>query len=347
MSSYKVISLFTGIGGFDHGFGSVVEVPKEAIIEEDFIYSESDHAFIKLKKQNFEIVFQNDILPVSQVLEWNNLKCANFNKKSIYDLISTTDFEFPECDVVIGGFPCQPFSNAGKRLGFNSDKSHDLKSPANSENNVGNLYKCFVEVVKCKLPKIFVAENVKGLLSIEGAINQICNDFSMLGYKVQYQLINCTDYGIAQTRQRVIIIGIRNDHTGNLSTNWNVITKNRCSCKLKHYLNYLEEPDISTDISQKLFSKAKKLVKGQGQSVVDLGGYGPTMRAEHHGNIEFRNDKRRLSVREAGLIQTFSPTFKFTEKSMSLPYKFIGNAVPPLLSYLIADKVNFLLTNYF
>jgi DNA (cytosine-5)-methyltransferase 1 len=71
------------------------------------------------------------------------------------------------------------------------------------------------------------------------------------------------------------------------------------------------------------------------------------MRAEHHGNIEFRNDKRRLSVREAGLIQTFSPTFKFTEKSMSLPYKFIGNAVPPLLSYLIADKVNFLLTNHF
>ena len=145
----------------------------------------------------------------------------------------------------------------------------------------------------------------------------------------------------------VIIMGIRNDHTGNLSTNWNVITKNMCSCKLKHYLNYLEEPDISTDISQKLFSKAKKLVKGQGQSVVDLKGYGPTMRAEHHGNIEFRNDKRRLSVREAGLIQTFSPTFKFTEKSMSLPYKFIGNAVPPLLSYLIADKVNFLLTNYF
>ena len=339
----KLISLFTGIGGFDSGFGGVVEVPREAV-DDAFINLESQvNGFVILRKHDYETVFQNDILNVDKILEWNNMKCSNFNKRSIYDLIRDEDFEFPDCDVIIGGFPCQPFSNAGKRLGFNSDKSHDLKSPANSENNVGNLYKCFVEVVRRKRPKIFVAENVRGLLSIEGAIETICNDFANLGYKVQYQLVDCCEYGIAQTRQRVIIMGIRNDHTGNLPENWNVLTKNRRSCKLKHYFNHLENPEVSVDISQQLFSKAKKLVKGQGQSIVDLEGPGPTMRAEHHGNIEFRNDKRRLTVREAGLIQTFSPTFKFTEKSMSSPYKYIGNAVPPLLSYLIADKVACLL----
>ena len=244
----KLISLFTGIGGFDSGFGGVVEVPREAV-DDAFINLESQvDGFVILRKHDYETVFQNDILNVDKILEWNNMKCSNFNKRSIYDLIRDEDFEFPDCDVIIGGFPCQPFSNAGKRLGFNSDKSHDLKSPANSENNVGNLYKCFVEVVRRKRPKIFVAENVRGLLSIEGAIETICNDFANLGYKVQYQLVDCCEYGIAQTRQRVIIMGIRNDHTENLPENWNVLTKNRRGCKLKHYFNHLENPEVSVAV---------------------------------------------------------------------------------------------------
>ena len=84
------------------------------------------------------------------------------------------------------------------------------------------------------------------------------------------------------------------------------------------------------------------------------------MRAEHHGNIEFRRHEnsninihektmveRRLTVREAGLIQTFPPEYVFSEKKNMVAYKYIGNAVPPLLGYLIADKVNELCTNHF
>jgi len=101
-----------------------------------------------------------------------------------------------------------------------------------------------------------------------------------------------------------------------------------------------------------MYSKAKKLIKGQGQIEIKMDSFAPTMRAEHHGNIEFRrhtNSKinkeeshlpeRRLTVREAGLIQTFPPDYVFNIKKNMKSYKYIGNAVPPLLGYLIADKV--------
>ena len=98
--------------------------------------------------------------------------------------------------------------------------------------------------------------------------------------------------------------------------------------------------------------------RGQGQNEINMNGFAPTIRSEHHGNIEFRRHTeehmsgyiakpRRLTVRECGLIQTFPPTFYFTDKCMSGPYKNIGNAVPPLLSYIIADKIYELLKIHF
>ena len=110
----------------------------------------------------------------------------------------------------------------------------------------------------------------------------------------------------------------------------------------------------------KTLFKSKKKRKGQGQKEIDLSSFAPTIRAEHHGNIEFRRHKnstlnklenklpeRRLTLREAGLIQTFPPDYIFTQKKTMKSYKYIGNAVPPLLGYLIADKVNDLLNEQF
>lgn len=352
--NYTVCSLFTGIGGLDAGFGESVIIPKNAISESDFISKRVEHNFVELKKKNFEIVFQNDVdKGVEAVLKMNGIN-HNFSNESIYDLVNN-DYNFPMADVVIGGFPCQSFSHAGKRLGFESTKSHNKTDEVNSKNNSGNLYLSYVAVVRKTKPKIFVAENVLGLLTMKNALNQIMTDFSDVGYKVEYQIVDCTEFGIAQTRTRVIIMGIRDDYTSTLDEDWNYITKNKTKCVLREYLKHLKEPDESEDISQKLFSKAKKLDKGQGQTAVSIDGFAPTIRSEHHGNIEFRrliqdcfgSPQRRLTVREAGLIQTFPPNFKFTEKSMSGPYKWIGNAVPPLLSYLIADKVYDLLDKHF
>jgi len=362
-TTHKVISLFTGIGGMDIGFDGEVIVHKDSVVNKEFIDKEySTKDFIILKKNNFETVFQNDILEgAKEVFSFNN-KNMNYNTKSIYDLVSE-DFEFPEADVVLGGFPCNDWSHSGKRKGFESDKGHDLKEKVDTEkeNNRGMLYKSFVEVVKRVKPKMFVAENVYGLLTMKNEpIKLIMKDFSEVGYDVDYQVIYCPDFGIPQTRKRVIIMGISKDRNIDIGKEWNIITKNKTNCNIGKYFEHLKEPDMTNDISQMVYSKAKKLEKGQGQKEVNMNSFAPTMRAEHHGNIEFRRynnsnvnkmelnmPERRLTVREAGLIQTFPPDYMFSKKKNMTAYKYIGNAVPPLLGYLIADKVNDLCKYHF
>lgn len=362
-SKYKVLSLFSGIGGMDMGFGGDVIVHQDSI-SKDFKYEIDTTTinFVKLTPTNFEIIFQNDILEgAKKIYELNNPNHPkNYIISSINDLLEN-NYSFPNSDVVIGGFPCTDFSQSGKRLGFNSTKSHNLKDEVTNDNNRGTLYKSFVEVVKRVKPKIFVAENVYGLLTMEGnPIKQIIKDFEKVGYNVNYELILANEYGIPQRRKRVIIIGISKDRKiKKLQSNWNHLIKNKISCTLGKYFKHLKEPHESIDIAQQIYSKTAKLIKGQGQAEINLNGFGPTMRAEHHGNIEFRRHKnginksesnlaeRRLTVREAGLIQTFPPNYIFTNNREMTSYKYIGNAVPPLLAYIIADKVEELLRKYF
>ena len=319
----NVISLFSGMGGMDVGFSEQVIVHSESILSSEFIDSAyTIDGFVNLKRLPFKIVFQNDILPaakkVAELNKWNH----NYTLKDIRDCI-TDNYEFPSADVITGGFPCQDFSHAGKRKGFDADR--------------GTLYQSYVEVVKRVNPIIFVAENVNGLLTMAGnPIQKIMDDFAAVGYEVKYQLI---------------IMGIRLDCRYKLKDDWNIITENKKNCAIKNYFMHLEEPDKSTDMAQQAYSKAAKLDKGQGQTEIKIDGFCPTMRAEHHGNIEFRRinggknneghlPERRLSVREAALIQTFPPNCILTEgKPSSMAYKPIGNAVPPLLGYIIARKV--------
>jgi len=337
-ANYKVISLFSGMGGMDIGFAEQVVVHKNSV-QPDYVESEYTpiEGFVNLKRLPFSTVLQNDILSeakrVAELNNWNH----NYQLKDIRDLLKD-NFAFPQADVVTGGFPCQDFSHAGKRKGFDAAR--------------GTLYQSYVELVKRVKPIIFVAENVNGLLTMPGnPINIIIADFAAVGYNVKYQLIKCEEYGIPQTRWRVIIMGIRLDKKGDLPDDWNIIDENKLTCHIRHYFKHLEEPSVSTDPAMQVYSKAARLAKGQGQKEVGLDEFAPTMRAEHHGNIEFRringgkNEKelgeRRLSVREAALIQTFPPECKLTEpdKPTSKAYKPIGNAVPPLLGYIIARKV--------
>jgi DNA (cytosine-5)-methyltransferase 1 len=336
-SNYKVISLFSGMGGMDVGFSEQVVVHKNSIKEDYIETNASTPDFVNLKRLPFDIVFQNDILPsAKRIAELNNWS-HNFHLKDIRDMLDE-NFNFPNADVITGGFPCQDFSHAGKRKGFDSNR--------------GTLYQSFVELVKRVKPLVFVAENVNGLLTMPGEpIKKIIEDFSKVGYDVKYQLIKCEEYGIPQTRWRVIIMGVRSDKLHKLKENWNSINENKIKCAIGCYFKHLEEPDVSDDPAQTVYSKAARLDKGQGQKEVGLDEFAPTMRAEHHGNIEFRRitngknkeldmPERRLTVREAALIQTFPPTCILTEKTPNCKaYKPIGNAVPPLLGYIIAKKV--------
>lgn len=113
--------------------------------------------------------------------------------------------KIPDADLILGGFPCQDFSMIWKRGGISTDR--------------GNLYQNFVEIVSQKQPLMFVAENVKGILTANNkkAIKQIIKDFSETGdygYNTTAHLINFAEYGVAQVRERVLIIGVRKDVDG-------------------------------------------------------------------------------------------------------------------------------------
>lgn len=337
---FKVLSLFSGMGGMDIGFSEQVIVHRQSV-DPILIDRETQiSGFVALKRLPFETVFQNDILPEAKLLSDLNGWSHNYVLQDIRDLLKES-YPFPYADVVTGGFPCQDFSHAGKRKGFDSSR--------------GTLYQSFVEVVKRVQPLVFLAENVHGLLTMpSNPIQQIITDFSAAGYTVKYQLIKCEEYGIPQTRWRVILMGVRNDKVHLLPDDWNVLSETKRSCPVGPWLAHLKEPSETDDPAQQLYSKAALLEKGQGQTEVGMEEFAPTIRAEHHGNIEFRRRKngknkekesnlpeRRLTVREAALIQTFPPTCHLTEpnKPSMKAYKPIGNAVPVLLGYLIARKV--------
>lgn len=179
MNQHKVLSLFCGAGGFDLGF-----------------HGGFDYLQNRYQKNNFNIIWANDI---------NEKACKtaahNFADTKIHcgDITKVNIDELPKADVILGGFPCQDYSLAGKRQGLNADR--------------GNLYLSMVQIVAKLKPKVFLAENVKGLLIWEKglAINKIIEDFENIGYNVQYQLLNAADYGVPQNRERVIIVGTRKD----------------------------------------------------------------------------------------------------------------------------------------
>jgi len=314
---FSIVSLFTGCGGLDLGFVGGFEFLGK-----------------KYPKRNFEIAWANDIDEAACITFRKHFKhdivCGDINK--ILDGKHNSGFfekSIPQkADIVLGGFPCQDFSHAGKRKGFNSAR--------------GLLFQSMAEVIKRTKPVLFVAENVRGLLTMNGgkAIKTIINYFEKLGYHVVYKLLTAADYGVPQTRERVIIVGTAKNKLPPFEHPDPILNKKNW-INLKHAIGDLEKLKEG-ETANHYWSKAKKN-KGQGNSIVSANRPGPTMRTEHHGNIEYHwNEKRRLSAREAARIQSFPDDFVFYP-STSSAYKQIGNAVPPVLGWHVATAVqNFL-----
>lgn len=313
---FSVLSLFSGCGGLDLGFVGGFEFLNK-------YYS----------KNNFKVIWANDI---------DEASCQTFARYFKRDVVcgditqilsgkyATRLFEAPvprRVDIVLGGFPCQDFSHAGKRKGFNSKR--------------GLLYQSMAEVITRTKPILFVAENVRGLLTMNDgkAIQTIIKDFEKLGYHVNYKLLMAADYGVPQTRERVVIIGTRADRLPKFAHDDypKKILKKENRISLKQVIGDLERVKEG-EVVNHYWSKAKKN-NGQGNSVVSADKPGPTMRTEHHGNIEYHwNGKRRLSAREAARIQSFPDNFVFYP-STSSAYKQIGNAVPPVLAWHVATAI--------
>lgn len=318
----KVISLFSGCGGKDLGMLGGFEIFGK-------YYGTND----------YEIVYANDIVAhACKTYELNfkhSIECA--------DIHTVDEKKLPDADVVIGGFPCQDFSVAGKRRGFENVER-------------GQLYLEMKRVIDYKKPKFFVAENVEGITNLNGTstLDTIINNFASSGYHVEYQLFNAADYGVPQIRKRVIIIGIRNDLVVNKEIPYPLPV-----CGAETSVPWMTSKEAIDDLWDKMdkgipnqttkeYSKAKFMPhgKGQGNCQIKADAPAPTIRSEHHGNIEGhyrcingiqsddRTTWRRLSIRECARLQSFPDTYVWST-SASNAYKEIGNAVPPVFAWYI------------
>ena len=297
---YRVASLFAGCGGLDLGFQGGFEFLGK-----------------KYSQTGFGVCWANEINPAACKTYSRNLG-AEIICGDIKDVIKTLP---TEVDVVMGGFPCQDISINGKMLGIKGRRSC--------------LYTYIIDAVKKTNPKVFVAENVGSLMlkQNEYSLKTILRDFKALGYDVTYHVYHAEDYGVPQTRERVIFVGTRKDvgkFTAPTPLNTPAITAGEA-------LRDLENAPQSKEFSHVWSLAAPSGEQGSRRLLENRPGY--TIRAECHGNIQFHYRlPRRISMREAARIQSFPDSFMFpcgireTERQ-------IGNAVPPVLAWHVAMAV--------
>lgn len=298
----QIISLFSGAGGLDLGM------------------IEAGH----------KIIWANDIDEDSC-----STYAMNIGKHIVCKDIADVNLdEIPDCEVVIGGFPCQGFSLANL-----------IRDPNDVRNQ---LYRHFLRIVTGKRPKYFIAENVRGILSLDNgnAIKRIVKDFADAGYRVKYRAFNTADYGVPQTRVRVIIVGTRSDLPDELDFQFPEPTRDKTNwVSISEALNGIPEPDdpMST-LKNHVYSKYKVTNRNfTGHRITDPDKPSPTILARGNGKggvcaIQHPMNHRRMSVRESAIIQTFPLEFEFVG-SMGSMYRQVGNAVPVLFGMHLGQKL--------
>ena len=292
----RIISLFSGAGGLDLG----------------------------LMQAGHEIAWANDVDKDCVATYQKNIG----NHVVLDDIKNIETSQIPQGDVVVGGFPCQGFSQANL-----------LRSGNDARNS---LYIEFLRIVSRLRPRYFLAENVRGILSLEGgsAIRKILSDFNNAGYRVKHKLFNVADFGIPQSRFRVIIAGTRKDIPEYLDYEYPETTHSQILAQGKlpwvtvgEALKDIPEPGDGVKLLNHDYSKYKITNRNfTGHRKTDPGKPSPTILARGNGQggvcaIQHPNNHRRMSVREQALIQSFPLDFEFVGKLNSC-YRQVGNAVP-------------------
>lgn len=301
----KIISLFSGAGGLDLG----------------------------LIQAGNTIIWANDI-DKDAVATYRE----NIGDHIVCDDIKNIDISaLPNADVVVGGFPCQGFSQANRLRTLEDDRNQ--------------LYRFFYNTIKVKQPKYFIAENVKGILSLgKGeAIKQIVADFEAAGYITSVNLVNMADYGVPQTRQRVIIIGQRVDLGKELRFIFPQPTHSKTGelpqwVSIKEAIDHFSDPDKENNVLNHVYSAYKVEYRNfTGHRKTDPDKPSPTVLARGNGKggvcaIPHYNGRRRLTIRESASVQTFPEDFHFVG-TMNSCYRQIGNAVPVLFARKLGDEL--------
>lgn len=319
----RIISLFSGCGGVDLGF----------------------------RQAGFNIVWANDNdKDVWETYERNHREIC-LDKRSIIDIPSN---EIPECVGIIGGPPCQSWSEAGAQRGLSDQR--------------GQLFFEYVRILKDKRPLFFLAENVSGMLARKhfDALARILTAFAEAGFVLSMRLLNASDYNVPQTRRRVIIVGynkelgkqfrfpttsaykpVLRDAIWDLRDNALPTTENnrhneRCLVPNHEYM--------TGGFSTIYMSRNRVRSWNEPSFTIQAGGRHAPMHPDAPKMILVGKDKRvfdenslrpyrRLSLRECARIQTFPDDFVFYYNKLASGYKMIGNAVPVNLSHILAESI--------
>ncbi|MDY0362591.1 MAG: DNA (cytosine-5-)-methyltransferase [Desulforegulaceae bacterium] len=311
----KVASLFSGCGGTDLG------------IEGGF-----DFLGIHYKRHNTEIVYANDIeQSACEIFNHNfNVRCVN------EDIRNIKASDIPNHDILTGGFPCQSFSIVAQnppRLGYKDEK--------------GKLFFEMVRILKKKQPKVFIAENVKGILSANKrkAFPLIIKNFEDAGYNVNWKLLNSADFGVPQRRERVFIVGVRKDLNYNICFPSGKYTNNHVPLKKILYSDFdiPEKYFFSDRAVQGLMNSNKAMNKGRAQDPEKpcntVGAHLAKVSLNSTDPVMMTNGRyRRFLPREVARIQSFPDSFNLVGTDSS-QYKALGNAIPPVFMWNIADAI--------
>ncbi len=313
---YKVVSLFSGCGGADQGMLGGFEFNG-----------------IQYEKLPFSLVYALDVDNKALNTHRLNFDCDKVVCGDICD-IDTSDI--PDHDVLVGGFPCQSFSTV-----------NPTKDPFDDR---ANLYKQMVRVVKEKQPKVFIAENVKGLLTLHkgSIIARVIRSFEDAGYVVKKELIRCADYGVPQRRERVIIVGVRKDINKEYSypdapneNNWVPLSVAVTELAIDDKKYYFSEKavqgmknaknNMKRGLAQKLDEPSLTVTSHLAK--VSLNSRDPVLLVDPEKELY-----RRFTPKEAARIQSFPDTFQFAGSEADA-YRQIGNAIPPVMFWHIAKSI--------
>lgn len=318
-----VVSLFSGAGGLDLGF----------------------------QRAGFNIVMANEY----DKTIWQTYEKNHTTPLIKGDIRYISSDEFPVCDGIIGGPPCQSWSEAGRLKGIDDPR--------------GQLFYEYIRLIQDKQPKFFLAENVKGMMAQRHhqAVQDIIQAFEDAGYDVFIQLLNAVDYGVAQDRKRVFYIGFRKDLNiqfkfpkpvdyylslqdiiADLKDNAiPALDKNKSHGQNTHILNH----EYYTGAFSPMFMSRNRVrswhepaftVQASGRQC-QLHPQAPKMEKISENEFRFVPTKehlyRRLSVREIARVQGFPDDFEFIYDSLNDGYKMIGNAVPVQLAQILAQQI--------
>jgi DNA (cytosine-5)-methyltransferase 1 len=319
----NIISLFAGCGGLDLGFNLA----------------------------GFNVNWANECdRSIWETYRFNH-KETQLDTRDIRKIDSS---EIPDCIGIIGGPPCQSWSEAGAKRGI--------------EDCRGQLFWEYIRVVRDKQPLFFLAENVSGILAARNkeAFTYIVSQLENIGYRVSFKLLNAKNFGVPQDRKRVIIIGYRK--TLNLSFDFPkpeteiatlkdvifdlhaiapVAVKSKLDVSRNYFLNH-ECADLG--FSSIYMSRNRVRSWSEPSFTIQASGRHAPIHPQANKMISVARDKyifdpdspfpyRRLSVRECARVQTFPDEFVFKYKNIADGYKMVGNAVPVRLSTVLAQKI--------